>query len=293
MSDTEFSDDQGHDADADDLDTGADDADQDQDGDDSGEGEGDAQPDPKAAVEARASRLGWVPKDKFKGDPKRWRDASEFLAINDESAPVAKERLTKVERELADAKASMARMERMNAKALERQREQLEAKYRDDIRAASLEGDADRVEELIAERDEKLKPEADDDTPAGLPAEEMTAVQAWVAKNDWYAKDQSLNAEATLYEDRLAKTTRLSLSDRLAATQREMHRRYPDIVPAPVNGSGVRPATPTTAMGGGVRGGGTRRLADKLTAEEARQADRFIAQGLYKNREEYAKELES
>ena len=47
----------------------------------------DATPQP-AETEDKARRLGWVPKEEFKGDPENWRSADEFMARGEQLLPI-------------------------------------------------------------------------------------------------------------------------------------------------------------------------------------------------------------
>src|ERR1700743_3022707 len=68
--------------------------------DDSGGGDGDAGG--KAAAELEAGKKGWVPKDKFKGPPEKWKPASQFLADGDKFQKSTQRELLELRQKVAD-----------------------------------------------------------------------------------------------------------------------------------------------------------------------------------------------
>jgi hypothetical protein len=55
-------------------------------------------------IEARARGMGWTPKDEFKGDPAKWRDAAEFVERGESLLPLVKAQNKRLEREVAELK---------------------------------------------------------------------------------------------------------------------------------------------------------------------------------------------
>lgn len=51
-------------------------------------------------VEARARRIGWVPKEEFRGDPERWAPAADFLERGERTLPILLERNRKIDDKL-------------------------------------------------------------------------------------------------------------------------------------------------------------------------------------------------
>lgn len=54
-----------------------------------------------------AKNMGWTPKDRFRGDPKDWRDPKEFIRITEESAPVMRERLRSLSKQMDSMKSTI------------------------------------------------------------------------------------------------------------------------------------------------------------------------------------------
>lgn len=264
-------------------DTGADDGDQDNDGADDDVGTVEAPPakaEKPAAQSAddEARQHGWVPRAEWKGPPGKWKPAADFLAIMNESAPVLKERM-KAMREDYDQR--FKRLESQTQKALEAQRKTLEADYRAQISAAKAAGDVDEVERLASEGPPQIEE---------APPVEVTA---FVERNPWFLQDQDMHRIAVGIEEKLAKSDpAMSLGDRLIETERRLSVIYPDLIKAPAKGNGsVRTLTPPTANEG-VRLAPRKSAVDKLSKQERSMGAMFVAQGAYKNLEEYAADLE-
>jgi len=115
-----------------------------------------------------AKKMGWCPQEKFRGDPKQWRDPAEFIRVTEESVPVMRDRNRKM---AADMKA----MQQMFPKVLEMQRRDLEQKHAD---AVSLNAD------LQKQLDEAI--ELGDAKNAALITRKMaeTAIKAHAYKGD-------------------------------------------------------------------------------------------------------------
>lgn len=238
-----------------------------------------AQQDEPESPEAEARRFGWVPKSEFKGPPGKWRSAQEFLQINNESAPVLRERMKKMQ---ADNEARFKRLEASTQKALEAQAKRLEADYRQQVAAAKDAGDIDEVERLALEGPPKLE--------AAPPPE----VQDFVDRNPWFLKDPDMHRIAVGIEEKLAKSdASMTLADRLEETERRLAAIYPDVVKAPAKGNGSTRALVPPAANEGVRLAPRKSAVEKMTRQERSMGAMLVEQGAYKNLEEYAAELDS
>src|SRR3970040_676509 len=107
----------------------------------------------------KAKTLGWVPKEEYKGNPEKWRDAEEFNEFGERLNPILRENNKRLEaqlrtkeeahaKELAEIRASVAKF----AKLHEETEKVAYAKALADLRAerkeALAEGDYDRAEEV-------------------------------------------------------------------------------------------------------------------------------------------------
>lgn len=59
--------------------------------------------------DAIARRMGWKPKDEYRGPPGRWRDAKTFVEHGENELPVLRERLREIDRRGADTEAKLTK----------------------------------------------------------------------------------------------------------------------------------------------------------------------------------------
>lgn len=265
---------------------------------------------------SRAKSMGWKPPSEWKGAPPKngFMKARDYVERGETVLPIVRAELakkdvelSKARKELADYKVEQAkvfeRLSKMSAKALERQREQIEAKYETAIEAAAEVGDKAEVKRLRAEEkkvvkefDEAVeeKPELDEDKKSGKAtgnsAEENQIIDAWTKNNDWFNDDEDMRVIAVNYHGKLKQQQPdLTLEENLAKVRAYVAKKFPgefakddkpeddeqDDKPArrgsPVEGSGTR-----------VAGVVSRTAWSKLPEEARKQADKFIKEdGLF------------
>lgn len=164
-------------------------------------------------AEVKASRLGWVPKDEFKGNPDTWRDAEEFLQRGEEIHGYLKKDLEKLQttltqkdREIDEIRRTMAEFQKFHneteARAYTRAIEQLkQAKV-----TAIEQGDGAKVVELddqISQLKEAQK------KPAIEVKQEVDKVNQeyldWLPNNRWYLEDRELQELAEGFGEAIKK----------------------------------------------------------------------------------------
>lgn len=257
-------------------------------------------------VETRARSQGWVPKEEFRGDPDKWRPADEFVKRGEEILPIALERARAAERRVHDLEAEfqqkLSRVERVSQLALERQRADLQARYDAAMREAAANGDIERYDALSQGRHQAFQQfdehvqrqlEAKPEQPAprqDMPPEIRQTVEGWISQNDWFNRDQELNAVAQQQHMRLLREQPgLSLAENLAATKRYVQQRYPErfgITPKPTVQASVESGGGRMSAGAGPRAKG----ATDLPADVRAVGERFVKQGLFKDLNEYARD---
>lgn len=127
--------------------------------------------------EAEAGKDGWVPKEQFTGDPKRWRDAKSYVEYGEIRSEVRKE---------FDGRVS--RLEKANTKIFAQQ----EARHKKDIdglkeqrREAIRAGNVEKADE-ISDQIDKAKDAAPDKT------ESAGVDKDFAKRNPWYGDDPEL-----------------------------------------------------------------------------------------------------
>lgn len=262
-------------------------------------------------IEGKARSQGWVPQEEWRGDPEKWRPADEFVKRGEELLPVALERSRAAERKAQELEArlaarereseeKLARIERLSISAVQRQRDSLEAAYRNAQREAVNSGDVQRFDQLerdkaaaISDFDKQFQETRQPAHPQGqpaLPPDIERQVSAWVQQNEWFNRDPELNQVAQIHHQRLLREKPgISIADNLAETARYVRQRYPDKF-----GTSERQIiAPMVESGGGrmaASAGPRSKGANDLPADVRNIGERYVKQGLFKDLNEYARE---
>ena len=182
-------------------------------------------PDP---VEEKARGMGWAPKEEWRGDPEKWKDAKTFVERSENILPIVKERLDsgiKENRELKQTSQELKQtFQEFHKKTAEREfnraLEQVKQRKIEAVQGADVEEyqQAERAEqELLKERQQ--------------PATQSTAVSpefaAFESANDWYKTDPDMRAYADNMGNYIASTRQLPYADMLREVEKEVKARYP------------------------------------------------------------------
>ena len=168
-------------------------------------------------ITTKASKMGWVPLDKFKGAPEKWTDAETFVRRGEEIMPILRKNNEKLKGELDEVRGKVSRTERLLEEATQalsefqkyheedskRQYERALEKLKTDKKEALSVQDFDAVVEIDeamkvlddqrkSRTVKKIEPVQQQTNPADDPG-----FKAWVAENaDWYGKDRAKTAYA-------------------------------------------------------------------------------------------------
>ncbi|MCF4166342.1 hypothetical protein L2U69_11860 [Zavarzinia compransoris] len=251
---------------------------------------GEQQPD----VEQRARRMGWTPKEEFRGDPEKWIDAGSFVERADNELPIARaqmrryeEQIGKLQKHLVKLEATMGEQER---RGYERAIADIKARQEKAVSEGDLAGfkAADKeAEDLRRAMQERTAPQRPDVDPA---------LSDWMGENEWFTDDRTMHAYASgVYTEislKMGRDPNTVDRARLDRVTKEVRKRFPEKFDSPPE-DGDEPSAPRrTAAVEGVSAGRSRRgkgYAD-LPADAKAAADRFVKQGLFKSADEYAKE---
>ena len=186
-------------------------------------------------AETKAKRLGWVPKEEFKGDPDKHRSAEEFLERGEQMLPFLKRdndklhlSMSKLEKQLAEQAQTFTKFVEFTSKGEERAynkaKAELEAKLDGAIETADVAG-ARQVRKEIAEH-EASKPEP---VEVQKPTVQLDPViQGWIAENEWFQKDKALNAVAVdIFGELEQEQPGVSKAELLAETKRQVMDKFP------------------------------------------------------------------
>jgi hypothetical protein len=225
------------------------------------EAEVETQPDP---IEGLASKLGWVPKDQFRGNPDDWKPAEDFIVAG-------KDIQRNLSRDVRELRGTVENMSRTSATLLEqqlaRQKAELEARFN----AAVEEGDPEAARTISTQIDQlaTTAPAAKGPTPAGVAFAEK--------HSSWFNKDP----EATRYAAARAQhyaDQGLSDARQLQAVEKDMREIFPDLFPAPTKA----PATVTAPGSRAAGNSGRKKGFHDLPAEAQKVARDMADRGLIK-----------
>lgn len=142
---------------------------------------------------AKAARMGWTPKDQFKGDPEKWRPAAEFLERGETMLPIVRATVKRQEKQIADLTRDMKQMGEYFTKAETRAYDKAMADLKAQKVQAVKDGDGeslvkldDDIADLKKDMESKAKPatKGDDDDPV---YSEWAERQSWLKDKDMAA----------------------------------------------------------------------------------------------------------
>ena len=198
------------------------------------------------AVEARARRMGWRPREEYRGPPGEFRDATAFIEHAEENLPLAVARNRSLERQVESMTGELGETKALLGTLVERTRRAEEIGYRRARREIEAErdraidaGDRDGVREADT-RLRELGPEpvaqpgnghAATQPPAQPAQPQMDpVVQAWIGQNPWFTSNPEANAVAVaLHGVVTQQMPHLALDEKLAETTRRMRQRMPEL----------------------------------------------------------------
>jgi len=227
--------------------------------------------------ELKAAKMGWVPKEEFRGDPSKWRPAEEFLERGEKMIPILNAKIRNLEKRQSEKdKAFTAYLEEMRNKL----HSQKVAEHEGRKQQAVEEGDTDTYNRLsnetpINDLPEYIPPAQDNDP----------VFDEWLDENTWYKNDYERYQEADNY-GRFLKSTNPDL----------MGRDFLDEVSKHVRQKFSNPnRTKPSAVDGGTQKASGKSLYASLEAEAKATFSSFVREGIFKNtvedREAYAKDV--
>jgi uncharacterized protein YqgV (UPF0045/DUF77 family) len=185
-------------------------------------GEGQTPEGPSPEVIAKATEMGWSPRDKFRGDPEKWVEADEFVRKGEEVLPLIRasnrklnERLSETSAENTVLKSQLQELQESVQVLQEVQQRESVARIdrqikvlRREIEEARTERDPDKVVELQERLDEldtekdKIAQEpierkkATDDEGGGPSAALQQELRDWSEENTWFGQNKAKTAIA-------------------------------------------------------------------------------------------------
>lgn len=198
----------------------------------------------ESLAEAEAGRKGWVPKDKYRGDPTKWKPASQFLADGEKFNKNLQSRLEKLERENEDLKKSGKAFAEYHEQQMQAKQNEIDTaikQLRVQKSQATADGEhnlaveiEDRIELLKEEKagltqqkqDENVRPPKGSQPPPD--AVNSAVVREWVEDgNAWFDESPSLRQYAFDYANDLVNQTQARGRKFLDMVAEHMREEFP------------------------------------------------------------------
>lgn len=274
----------------------------------------------RAKLETEARDLGWKPKKDWKGDQSNWVDADEFL--NRLKPTNLRDTLDRTSKELAELKRQreaekrdfedrLARLDKVNAKALERQKKQLLGQVKAAQRQAAEAGDLEAFDHYQEQETKIAEHFAEDEKELAQPAKPQQqgqpdpTVAAWVERNPAVRfSGPKWQAAVAFFDEAAAENPEGTIADHLAHVEARINEVWPGTVrggKAKQNGNGAMNGqhkgdeqrgqrSPQTERSGRMAARPARAKGwTEIPASERSIMARHIREGLYKDEAEAAR----
>lgn len=233
----------------------------------------------------KASAMGWVPEDQFRGDKSKWVSAEEFVRRGENEMPILRERLDFALKKQADQDRVIQDLVNLNSTTEKRAYERaLKNLKKEQLEAVQL-GDVDKFSEINEEIEELQS--------AQIKAPEQKApanpiYDDWLSNNAWFkpeSGDRVSRYANSIYEDIARENPLASYRQVLDAVAKETKERFPEKF---TNQRRTEAASVQRVAGNG----GKPKSRFGSLSQEARDAfDRFTKQGVKMDKEEYARQV--
>lgn len=181
------------------------------------------------AVEAEAAKMGWTPKDQFKGDPAKWRPADEFVERGKNMLPIVqatvKRQATQIEELTRTVQDFASHMSKTEQRAYDRALTDLKSQRAAAVAAGDGETFA-QIDDAIVD----LRKEAEAKAVKAAPAKagDDPVYEEWEGRNTWL-KDPKMSAFGTAAANYLRSTGETSQgAEFLELVTKEVKARFPD-----------------------------------------------------------------
>ena len=231
----------------------------------------------RSDIETKALKMGWTPKDDFKGDLDKWRTAEEFVERGENYLPILKKRYDKLESDNAEIKQTLKQFADHYKGISEREYKRAVRDLQGQKDSAIELGDKEKVKEIDADLAElqTLKTTAPASETANWQEADQRHYQAWVKENGWFETDSELQAYAVAQSNYVQKTKPglLGTADFYAEVKKRVEKEFPDKFTNPRRNEPGAVHGADDTKGGGKKGG---KGYHDLPAEARSACDRFV-----------------
>lgn len=188
-------------------------------------------------IEDKARRMGWIPKEDYRGPEENWTDAETFYNKGLEELPIMRERYKTLERNFDKfEKESKQAIKDMKDHTSRVEKQAYKNAMKDLIKEqeeAVEDGDKQRYREIEKEKEDlqakHYEAEVPQDNQMQMDPIEQREIQAWMDRESWYNKDHELAASANAYHASISQSQPgLSLRESLDAVSKQMRVLFPE-----------------------------------------------------------------
>lgn len=211
-----------------------------------------------AELEGRARRMGWRPREEFRGDPDRWIPAEEFIDRGERMLPLLQERNRAADRQITELRQRVEEQGQTLNSMLQSARRAEQVGYRRAMQELSQQrqravetGDTAAfaaVEQAMRELGpEPQVPQVPQPPNNGGPqANADPTIVAWVERNPWFKNHRVANvAMIAAMQEAERDNPGASTADHLMEAEDVIRRRFPELFPRRhTNGNGNGAAQP-------------------------------------------------
>lgn len=207
-----------------------------------------------AAIESEAAKMGWTPKDQFKGDPEKWRPADEFVERGKQMVPLLRAQVKKQERQIAELTSTTKQFAEFATKAEKRGYDNALTALKEERAQAVANGDGEAFQR-VDERLEDLKAEIAEKTKSAPRADggDDPVFDEWKGRNAWL-NDPKMEAFGNASAQFLRSTgVTATGAEFLDMVTKEVKAKFPEKFENPrrTSAPSVEGGTPAARKGGG------------------------------------------
>lgn len=208
-----------------------------------------------AAVEAEASKMGWAPKESFKGDPAKWRPADEFVERGKNMLPIVKDKVKRQEKQIAELTRTVQDFAEHMSKTEQRAYDRALATLKEQRKEAVAAGDGEtfaKVDDAIDQLKTEAQAKAAKAAAKAEPGDDPVYAD-WETRNQTWLKDPKMNAfgeSAAAYLRKAGETA--TGAEFLELVTQEVKEKFPDKFENPrrAAAASVEGAAPAARKGG-------------------------------------------
>jgi hypothetical protein len=143
-------------------------------------------------LETRARAMGWTPKEEFRGDPSKWRDAGEFIERGEREVPLLRAQNKRLETKIAELERTTRDFAEHLSKTEQRAYDRALADLKEQRKQALAAGDGDAfekvddaIEKLRSDAEKAAAKNAKQDNPGDDPV-----YKEWESRNKWLSEPE-------------------------------------------------------------------------------------------------------